>query len=228
MNPSFERLLRIHPRNSLLYRLRKREFARRFPGSQISPNSVVPKGRITIGRGTYGCPTILVYHPRDSVSIGNYCSIGPEVLIITSGGHRSDTSCQYPFKKRLNPKVVNTDVVTKGPIIIGNDVWLGARSIVLSGVTVGDGALVAAGAIVVEDVPSFGVVGGNPARLIRMRFDSDVIAALLRIRWWNWPEDKLLANLDDLYLPVAEFVLKHDVVVGSPHGLHMEGSDEGS
>ena len=80
---------------------------------------------------------------------------------------------------------------TKGDVVIGNDVWIGYRAIILSGVTIGDGAVIAAGAVVTKDVPAYGIVGGNPAKLIKKRFDDETIPRLLKIAWWNWDDAKI-------------------------------------
>ena len=83
----------------------------------------------------------------------------------------------------------------KGDIIIGNDVWFGFGSTVRNGVTIGDGAIIAAGAFVVKDVPPYSIVAGNPARVVKMRFDDISIARLQKIAWWNWPLEKINKNL---------------------------------
>lgn len=83
----------------------------------------------------------------------------------------------------------------KGDIIIGNDVWLGYESVVLAGVTIGDGAIIGARSVVTKDVPSYTIVGGVPAKIIRRRFAEEIISALSRIKWWDWPEEKIRKNL---------------------------------
>jgi acetyltransferase-like isoleucine patch superfamily enzyme len=89
---------------------------------------------------------------------------------------------------------------------IGNDVWVGFGSMIMGGVSVGDGAVVAAGSVVFSDVPPYAVVAGNPARVIRSRFSPGIVKRMLRIRWWDWPEDKIRQNLDWFYRPITEFV----------------------
>ena len=95
-----------------------------------------------------------------------------------------------------------TDVTTawdyKGDIIIGNDVWIGYEAIIMAGVRIGDGAIIAARAVVTKDLPSYTIVGGTPAKEIRKRFDMDVIAKLLILRWWDWPIDKIHRNLPSI------------------------------
>ena len=84
---------------------------------------------------------------------------------------------------------------------IGNDVWIGARTIVMDGVNIGDGAIIAAGSVVTKDVPAYAIVGGAPAKLIKYRFDEKMINKLLDMKWWNWPDDKITKNIALFHIP---------------------------
>jgi virginiamycin A acetyltransferase len=86
------------------------------------------------------------------------------------------------------------DVISKGPICIGNDVWIGARSVVVSGVTIGDGAVIGAGAVVTSDIPPYAIVAGAPARVLKFRFPEAMRERLLELKWWDWPEDRIRRN----------------------------------
>lgn len=88
----------------------------------------------------------------------------------------------------------------KGDIVIGNDVWIGYEAVILAGVTIGDGAVIGARAVVAKDVPPYTIVGGVPAKPIRKRFPEEIIAALLELRWWDWPRERIAANLDAIQL----------------------------
>jgi carbonic anhydrase/acetyltransferase-like protein (isoleucine patch superfamily) len=99
---------------------------------------------------------------------------------------------------------------TKGSIVVGNDVWVGTRAIILSGVTIGDGAIVAAGSVVTKDVPPYAIVAGNPARLIRYRFSDETIAAMCRIRWWDWPLEVIEQEKAAFDLPAEEFAKRFE------------------
>jgi len=120
---------------------------------------------------------------------------------IALGNHRSDFVTTYPFAtlRKYWPSVPPNcnDHVAKGDVLIGNDVWIGASAFLASGISIGDGAVVAAHAVVTRDVPPYAIVGGNPARQIRFRFAESVISDLLRICWWNWPDEKV-----DRFLPL--------------------------
>lgn len=113
--------------------------------------------------------------------------------------HNAQRTTTYFVERNLLRVAASKDAeCSRGPIVIGNDVWLGASAQVMSGVTIGDGVVVGAGAIVTHDVPAYAVVGGNPARLIRYRFNPETISDLLALRWWNWPEDRLRAEAEFL------------------------------
>jgi len=163
--------------------------------------------RVSIGQGTYGLGsnTILLFRDDDSVVIGKYCSIAFGVTIIASGEHNYRGVSNYPFLAMVNQDP-ERDTYSKGNVFIGNDVWLGANSTILSGTHISDGAVVAAGAVVRGTVPPYAIVGGVPARVIKYRFSAEVIDQLLHIRWWNWPEDFIRNNLHLFYLPVRDFL----------------------
>lgn len=91
---------------------------------------------------------------------------------------------------------MNRSIISNGPIKIANDVWIGAHTVILSGVQIGNGAIIGAGSIVTSDVPDYAIVAGNPAKVIKYRFDSQLIEKLLEIQWWNWPHEYILSNRD--------------------------------
>lgn len=145
-----------------------------------------------IGKCTY-----LANHASVNLAdVGAFCSIGPQTIVGGLGAHPTSWISTHPSFYSLGQQCGIT--FSKSNIFyenkrtqIGNDVWIGARAIVLDGVYVGDGAIVAAGAVVTKDVPAYAIVGGVPARVIRYRFQSDVIDALLDWQWWNLSIDKL-------------------------------------
>lgn len=148
-----------------------------------------------IGQGTYGVPEVITFGDSATLEIGSFCSIARGVKIFLGGEHRTDWITTYPFY-RLWPGAKKMEVSTsKGPVSIGSDVWIGTDARILSGVTVGHGAVIGAGSIVVQDVPPYAVVFGNPAKVIRFRFDIDTVTALLQIAWWDWPDQKITEHL---------------------------------
>lgn len=131
--------------------------------------------------------------------IGKFCAIAAETKFIMTGDHKLDAISTYPFpifQHGWENAYEIKDLPVKGDIIIGNDVWLGYDSLVKNGVTIGDGAIVAARAVVVKDVPPYAVVAGNPAKVVKMRFEDTDITRLLSIAWWDWDIDEINRNLD--------------------------------
>ena len=150
----------------------------------------------SIGEWTYGAPTVENWDQNASLSIGKFCSIADGVTILLGGEHRADWVTTYPFRELVfdKPEVAKIGY-SKGDVSIGNDVWIGLNALILSGVRIGNGALVAAGAVVTKDVPAYAIVGGNPAKLIRYRIPESLIAPMEQIGWWNWPLDQIEAAL---------------------------------
>ena len=149
--------------------------------------------RICVGRYNYGHPDLLVWHPKDRIEIGNFCSIGDRVTVLGGGEHRPDWVTTYPLRIAFGDERAYRDghPRTKGPVRIGSDVWVGFGSIILSGVRIGDGAVIGAGSVVTKDVPPYAIAAGNPARVIRLRFSKTQIKKMLQIRWWDWPLEKI-------------------------------------
>lgn len=161
-----------------------------------------------IGEYTYGFPTVFDWNQGTTLKIGKFCSIAGGVKIFLGGNHRTDWLTTYPFPEFFHKALFNTEyVATKGSVVIGNDVWIGAEAIILSGVTVGDGAVIGAGSVVTQAVPPYAVVGGNPVQVLKMRFSEDQIQKLLKIRWWDWPIEKIMTHLPLLLSPkVNDFI----------------------
>jgi hypothetical protein len=121
-------------------------------------------------------------------------------------------------------QAVASYTISHGDIVIGNDVWLGTRLLILSGVTIGDGAVIGAGSVVTNDVPPYAIVGGNPARVLRLRFSEDIIGRLLKLHWWNWPHEKVQAAAPMLCSPYISDFLEH-YESDTPREDGLSGSD---
>jgi len=148
-----------------------------------------------IGEFSRGCPKVRFPESGRKLTIGRYCSISDKVEILLGGNHRADWGTTYPFSALpglwpLAPRTQDYHA-SRGDVTIGHDVFLGSGAIVLSGVTIGHGAVVAAHAVVARDVPPYAVVGGNPARILRYRFDEATIQAMLDAGWWELPREKI-------------------------------------
>lgn len=132
--------------------------------------------------------------------IGKFCAIAAETRFIMTGDHKLDAISTYPFpifQQGWESAFNVFDLPVKGDIIVGNDVWFGYDSLIKNGVKIGDGAIIAARAVVVKDVPPYSIVAGNPAKVVKKRFDDAKIERLLKIAWWNWEIEKI-----SQYLPV--------------------------
>ena len=146
---------------------------------------------------------VLYHYPvnKDKLKIGKFCSIACGAkFLFTSANHTMKSLSTYPFpiffeEWELDGKDIRDAWDNKGDIVIGNDVWIGYEAVVLSGVTIGDGAIIGTRALVTKDVPPYTIVGGVPAKPIRKRFDEETIQKLEEIRWWNWEEDRIKRNI---------------------------------
>ena len=146
---------------------------------------------------------VLYHYPvnGDRLVIGKFCSIACGAkFLFNSANHTLGSLANYTFplffeEWGLDRKDVAAAWDNKGDIVIGNDVWIGYEAVVMAGVRIGDGAVIAARAVVTRDVPPYTIVGGVPAREIRRRFDADTVARLQELRWWDWPIGKIRENL---------------------------------
>jgi len=152
--------------------------------------------RIQVGRFTYGSPRFMIWEELESITIGSFCSIADDVVIFAGGEHRLDWVTTYPLRIAFGDPLAGRDghPATKGTTKIGNDVWIGFGATILSGVTIGDGAVIGARSVVTKDVAPYSVVGGNPAKQLRFRFSDAQITKLLAIEWWNWPIEQIHAS----------------------------------
>ena len=125
--------------------------------------------------------------------VGKYCSIAEGVQFILGGNHPLDHATTFPLSKMSGRTTVSDGPFSRGDIVIGSDVWIGKDATILSGVTIADGAIVGACAVVASDVAPYSIVAGNPARLIRQRFSEEIIAQMIRLRWWDLPDEDVSA-----------------------------------
>ena len=171
----------------------------------VSPLSK-PKEIVQVGAYTYGSPRILSYGWSEKVIIGKFCSIAEDVTIVAGGEHEYNIVSTFPLKDRF--KGAKLPIRSKGPIIIGNDAWIGTGVIILAGVKIGDGAVVGAGSVVTHDIPPYAIVAGVPVKILRFRFTNDQIKKLLEIAWWDWSLEKIVENIEYFYGDVEDFIRK--------------------
>ena len=156
----------------------------------------------TIGTASYGMPVVHDNHGQATLKIGAYCSIASNVQIFLGGQHCINwvSSYPFPFFFQMNAafREMSLEADGRGDVIIGSDVWACANCIILSGVTIGNGAVIANGAVISRDVEPYAVMAGNPAKLIKWRFDEPTRKALLESKWWEWPEDEISKIMEKL------------------------------
>lgn len=158
--------------------------------------------RVTVGKGTYGDLYILMHNKNRNVKIGSYCSIAPNVAFIAESDHRIDTVSTFPFKAKCFDRI--SEAISKGDIIIDDDVWIGYGAVILSGVHIKQGAVIAAGSIVTKDVPFYAVVAGAPARIVKYRFAEEIRDKLKGIDYNLLPQERLWKSEELLYTPVTK------------------------
>ena len=193
-------------------------------GTSCFVKHVVQAPNISIGNYTYyddrDNPTgfeqnnILFNYPEfgDRLIIGKFCQIASGAkFIMGPANHRISSVTTYPFSvfggrwsEQTPPHL--SQLPFKGDIVVGNDVWIGRESVIMPGVKIGDGSIIGAYAVVTRDVPPYCVVGGNPARFIKKRFHDELIQILLELKWWDFPEEKLVEFLPLLCDPDLENV----------------------
>lgn len=171
-------------------------------------NQTVPMGdygfgSVTVGKGTYGDLHVQMSGSEAKLCIGNYCSIAPDVQFLLSVEHSMNTVSTFPFNLMVLESG-KSESLTKGDIVIDDDVWLGTKSIIMSGVHIGQGAVVAAGAVVTKDVPSYAIVAGVPAKILRYRFDEEIIKKLSQIDFSSLDRVKIQEINDILYTPILQ------------------------
>lgn len=157
-------------------------------------------GNVRIGKRTavFG-PNTQIYSRLNPIIIGKYCSIARGTTL-QEYNHNTDSLSTYMINSKIFKKDISFDISSKGPIIIGNDVWIGAHVIILSGVKIGNGVIIAANSTVVSDVEPYSIVAGSPAKKIKMRFSSEKIRELEELKWWDKDIEWLNENRD-LFIP---------------------------
>ena len=191
-----------------------------YENESYNKEDVIYKG-CKVGRYTYGYKNLLEFYPMAS-SIGRYCSINGTAKIWNN--HSLDCVTTHPFldypkfyawnqydrreellqkygRHHHNAEFEKSPIRKNEPVVIGNDVWIGANVAILPGVHIGDGAVICAGTVVTKNVESYAIVGGVPAKTIRYRFSEDEIAQFLKIQWWNWTIEEIEKNIELFYQP---------------------------
>ena len=165
--------------------------------NDVIKTGVIGKSHFSVGRFTYGFENLTVrqWNEGAALKIGAFCSLANSINIFLGGNHRTDWITTFPFGHIYQDKLGGSDILghpsTKGDVVIGNDVWIGFGVTIMSGIHIGDGAVVAANACVVSDVAPYHIVGGNPAKSIKRRFEDDIVEILLQLKWWDLPLENI-------------------------------------
>jgi acetyltransferase-like isoleucine patch superfamily enzyme len=198
-----------------------------YSSAPDSFDSLRASGLVTMGRCSGGEAVVHVYEGENGrVIIGDFTGLGAYVEFLVGGGHRVDWISTFPFRMQLGLPGALEDghPITKGDIVIGHNVWIARSAKILSGVTIGNGAVVAAYSVVTRDVRPYAIVAGNPAREVRRRFSDEQIEALEKIRWNEWPMDKIIEAIPLLCSPdVEEFIRRYGdgaTASGQPNKRH--------
>jgi|GEM_PF-475771 len=164
-------------------------------GDNVRVENVNAKGFMTIeSNSSLWGPNISLRSIQDApLSIGKFCSIARNVSIQTYN-HNYDKITSYFIGKNIFGEHWENEVISKGKVTINNDVWIGSDCIILGGISIGNGAIVAANSLVNKNVPDYAIVGGTPAKIIGYRFDEEIIEQLKKIEWWNWDIEKIKRN----------------------------------
>lgn len=168
----------------------------------IFDNNIKSLENIKVGNFTYGDIKPFIFNHDYYLRIGSFCSIAPDVSFVLSGDHHINHLTTFPFYSKIIDD--RNEAISKGDIEIADDVWIGVGAIILSGVKIGQGAIVGAGAVVTKDVPAYAIVGGNPAKVIKYRFSEKVIKKLLTLDFSKFNAEFIKNNLDNLYKEVTE------------------------
>lgn len=176
----------------------------------VITNSTIIVGEYTIYNDFVNDPVlfeennVLYHYPinHDKLEIGKFCSIACGTrFLFNSANHTMSSLSTYTFplffeEWGLDRKNICASWDNKGDIVIGNDVWIGYEAIIMAGVTIGDGAIIGTRAVVTKDVPPYTVVGGVPAKPIKKRYPEEIISSMLKIKWWDWPKEKIAQNIN--------------------------------
>lgn len=181
---------------------RKRAWRRRNSFNDTHAMNRFKFENVSAGIYTYGALNVLDFCDSHKLTIGNYVSIAQNVTFLLNGEHYVDHISSFPFKVKVMGE--QAEAFGKGDIIVDDDVWIGYGATIMSGVHIGQGAVVAAGAVVTKDVPPYAIVGGVPAKVIKYRFSPEIIEKLMKIDYSKLDKETVEKNIDKLYEPVTE------------------------
>jgi acetyltransferase-like isoleucine patch superfamily enzyme len=198
----------VRMKRLIKFELNKKEWREKNKHNFTVAKNIFPIKKITVGKYTYGPLNIISYgNPQEKLTIGNYCSIAEDVKFLLGGEHHPEFLMNYPFKLYLQPGNDMDDRRSKGPINIKDDVWIGTNVVILSGVTIGQGAIIAAGSVVTKDVPPYAIYTTN--KIIKYRFSQKIIQQLLKIDFSKLDPQQVKQNIDMFYTSEIHTILQN-------------------
>ena len=187
-----------------------RQWLKKNKHNQTVPVNRFPIEAVEVGKESYGKLYIQAFSDKYCLKIGHYCSIGHDVTFILSAEHSLNHLSTYPFLVKIMGK--KNEATSKGDIIIEDDVWIGYGATILSGVRIGRGAVVAAGAIVHSNVPPYAIVAGIPAKIVKFRFEKAIIKELMRMDFGKLSRDLIKKNIHSLYHDIDSPISAREIV----------------
>ncbi|MBR5406839.1 MAG: CatB-related O-acetyltransferase [Lachnospiraceae bacterium] len=181
----------------------KRKWRRSNQHNGTFPMNVFPMGAVSVGKASYGELNVITFGDKTRLKIGNYVSISQEVKFLLDVEHHLDHISTFPFKVKILNEC-EYEAFSKGDITVDDDVWIGYGSIIMSGVHIGQGAVIAAGSVVTKDVLPYTVVGGAPAKEIKKRFSEDIIETLLGFDFGKLDSEIIREKISELYEKVDD------------------------
>lgn len=181
----------------------RRKWVRMHKESELIPMNCFPINIVEVGRYSYGELNIVTFDSKSKIKIGSFVSIAQHVSFLLDAEHYTNHISTFPWKvKMLGESIPET--FSKGDIVIDDDVWIGYGATIMSGVHISQGAVIAAGAVVVKDVPAYAIVGGVPAKVIKYRFDEIVVSKLKQVKFDDLKIDVFLSNMEKSYLSISQ------------------------
>lgn len=181
----------------------RRDWRKQNNNNFTVPNNIFPPNCVKVGSYTYGDLNVITFSDKSCLSIGNFVSIAGNVFFLLDTEHYLEHISTYPFAVKIAHSC-DSESLSKGNIIIDDDVWIGYGATIMSGVHIGQGAVIAASAVVTKDVPPYAIVGGVPAKVIRYRFTTEKIVALLNVDYEKLTMKMIELHIDDLYTELKD------------------------